>query len=192
VIDRKIAVGPRAAGDLRAPSRIRLARAADLDALPEIERAASALFTPYGLGALYGDVLTLDEEVLGAFGADRLWVAADGADCPVGFAYGIVVDGQMHLEEIDVHPAHGRRGLGAALVEAVCDRARRDGDAFVTLTTMLDVPFNAPFYEKLGFRVIAEAAIARGLRAVIESERARGFPVDRRVAMRKDLRASDP
>ena len=173
------------------PYRIRLARAADLDALLEIERAAAALFTPYGLGALYDDVLTLDEEVLGAFEADRLWVAADGADRPVGFAYGIVVDGQSHLEEIDVHPAHGRRGLGAALVEAVCDRARRDGDAFVTLTTMLDVPFNAPFYEKLGFRVIAESAIAPGLRAIIESERARGFPVDRRVAMRKDLRA-DP
>jgi ribosomal protein S18 acetylase RimI-like enzyme len=174
-----------------APYRIRLARAADLGALPAIERAASALFTPYGLGELYADVMTLDEEVLGAFAENRVWIAADGADRPVGFAYGIVVDGQAHLEEIDVHPDHGRRGLGAALVEAVCDRARRDGGAFVTLTTMLDIPFNAPFYEKLGFRVIAEAAIGPGLRAILEGERAQGFPVDRRVAMRKDLRPAD-
>ena len=40
------------------------------------------------------------------------------------------------------------------LVLQVCDWAAGNGYASVTLTTFRDVPWNMPFYERLGFRVI--------------------------------------
>jgi len=51
---------------------------------------------------------------------------------PVGFALVEILDGAAHLEEIDVHPAHGRRGLGSALVRAVCEWARQSELSAVT------------------------------------------------------------
>ena len=52
------------------------------------------------------------------------------------------------LEEIDVHPDHGRRGLGRRLVSAVCAWAARGGHRWLTLTTFRDVPFNMPFHAR--------------------------------------------
>mgnify|MGYP002065158006 CR=1 FL=1 len=48
--------------------------------------------------------------------AGRLWVTADENDQPVGFAAVELVDGRPHIQELDVHPDHGRRGLGGAAI----------------------------------------------------------------------------
>lgn len=50
-----------------------------------------------------------------------------------------------------MHPEHGRRGIGGALVGSVCDWARASGIASVTLTTYREIPWNEPFYRRLGF-----------------------------------------
>jgi GNAT superfamily N-acetyltransferase len=53
----------------------------------------------------------------------------------VGFAHVKVLEPRAaHLEEIDVHPEHGRRGLGTQLVMAVCEWAATEGYRSVTLT----------------------------------------------------------
>jgi len=53
----------------------------------------------------------------------HLWVALTD-DVPVGFAHAeLIARDAVHLEEIDVHPDHGRRGLGAKLVLRVCEWA---------------------------------------------------------------------
>ncbi len=57
----------------------------------------------------------------------------------------LVADDLLHLEEIDVDPSHGRRGLGTALVNAVCEWASDSGHALLTLTTFRAVPWNLPF-----------------------------------------------
>ena len=88
-----------------------------------------------------------------------------------------------HLAEIDVLPAHGRRGLGTRLVEEVCHWAASAGYESVTLTTFRDVPWNMPFYERLGFRVVAGAGRSAALRAIVEDETRRGLDPSRRVAM---------
>ena len=49
----------------------------------------------------------------------------------------------------------------------------------MTLTTFRDVPFNAPFYARVGF---VEAHDAR-LKALLENEVARGVAIAPRVAM---------
>jgi ribosomal protein S18 acetylase RimI-like enzyme len=73
-------------------------------------------------------------------------------DPPVGFAAVIELDGHWHLEQIAVHPDHGRRGIGAALLGAA--RAGRDG---ITLITFREVPWNGPWYARHGFTELPEA-----------------------------------
>lgn len=57
-------------------------------------------------------------------------------DVPVGFAHVEVIEPEAaHLEEIDAHPDHGRRGLGAKLICEVCQWAANNGYSAVMLTT---------------------------------------------------------
>jgi GNAT superfamily N-acetyltransferase len=55
----------------------------------------------------------------------------------------------------------------------------------VTLTTFRDVPWNGPFYERLGFRVVAGAELSAALRAIADDETRRGLDPSRRVAMER-------
>ena len=41
----------------------------------------------------------------------------------------------------------------------------------MTLTTFRDVPWNMPFDERLGFRVIPSAELVHARRAIVEDER---------------------
>lgn len=172
---------------LVAPYRIRKARPADLALLPTVEAEAGKLFAGIGLGGITeGDATSL-EDFTECQEAGLLWVAVDGDDVPVGFAYVEIVGGQPHLDELDVHPDHGRRGIGAALVRAVIDWTRSKGYAGLTLTTFREVPWNMPFYAQLGFRVLAGAELTLELRALVDAETRRGLPPEQRVVMRHDL-----
>jgi GNAT superfamily N-acetyltransferase len=166
---------------------IRPARLDDLSALPDIERAANALFADYGLAEQLSDFLTPMESLHEGVMTDRLWVAANDLDQPVGFALASVVGDNAHLDELDVHPAHGRRSLGATLVEAVCGWARASGYHAITLTTLRYIPWNAPWYQRLGFRVLEEDELSPALCDLLKYEIQRGLPADQRVAMQRAL-----
>jgi len=168
------------------PVSIRLARPADVPALPPIERAAARLFE--GLEENVADGETFSETHLEA--ARRrgcLWVATTPGDAPVAFALVEPMDGVLHLEEIDVHPDHARRGIGRRLIERVVARAREAGLAAVTLSTFRNVPWNAPYYERLGFRELSEPGWTPGIRARAAREVRQGLDTARRVVMRLDL-----
>lgn len=92
--------------------------------------------------------------------------------------------GTAHLQQLAVDPAHGRRGLGSALVDACCEQARQRGYGQLTLTTFRDVPYNAPWYARLGFVVIDEpiSVVARH----VKQERPYGRLAPR-VAMSRPL-----
>lgn len=171
---------------------IRLARPAELPALPAIERAAAALFAPYGLEALFGDVLTPPQALAAGRAAGLLWVAVDEHDQPVGFALATKMPHSLHLDELDVLPEHGRRGLGTRLVETILQQARQRGYPAVTLTTLETVPWNAPFYRRLGFRVLPPPEMPAELKALLAEEIARGLPSAGRVAMQLDLSPQHP
>jgi GNAT superfamily N-acetyltransferase len=170
--------------------RIELARPDDISHLPAIERAAGRLFASSDVGetALLNDETSL-EQLRHAQQAGHLWVARDTRSELVGFGFVEIVDGQPHLEEIDVHPAHGRRGIGRALVEAICSWARAAGYTYLTLTTFRDVAWNAPFYAKAGFRILAREGVTAGVEAIVCDEASRGLDPARRVVMRRELRA---
>ncbi len=118
----------------------------------EIEQAADELFRAY-----FG-VLPWDENAAapGEHGyRERLLEAHDGPTV-LGFARMLEVGDTLHLEQLSVRPEHARQGIGAALVTAVLADAREHGFRSVTLRTFADVPWNAPFYERCGFRTVAE------------------------------------
>ena len=152
--------------------------------LREIEKAGDEMFMAHlGLGPLpNGD--------FGGHLIDAAVVLVAG-DPAVGFASVTVVDGEAHLAQLSVDPASGRRGIGTALVAAVCDWARSQNYAAVSLTAFRDIPWNAPFYTRLGFRVIDQ--LAPQIAAVRDHERAQGDDaLGARVAMRKDLLSHSP
>jgi GNAT superfamily N-acetyltransferase len=167
--------------------QIRPANIADLAVLAEIERAAATLFldTPYAF-LVDDEPLPLDF-VIQQFQAGRVWVAVDRRDTPIGYAITQEVDGKAYLRQVDVHPAHGRRGIGRELVKQVCVWAREQNYCRILLSTFLDIPWNAPFYAKLGFKVLPETELSPGFQQIRCREAEAGLPIDRRVIMYHDL-----
>ena len=158
------------------------ARPGDVPRLAAIELAAAALLQGHAPDAVLREV-TEEHRLRAAQREGRLWVAV--ADTrPVGFAHVEFLEpGIAHLEEIDVHPDHGRRGLGRRLVAEVCRWAARQGRQGVTLTTFRHLRWNMPFYASLGFIPIPPDALSPALAAVVRNERRRGLDPATRVVM---------
>jgi GNAT superfamily N-acetyltransferase len=168
---------------------IAAARERDLGQLAVIELAAATLLTGHAPDSVLKKATSRD--VLENARRDgHLWVVLLN-DAPVGFALVEVIEPRAaHLEELDVSPEHGRRGLGTRLVRHVCEWAAAAGCDSITLTTFRDVPWNMPFYARLGFQVVTDAALSSALRVVVEHERRRGLDPSRRVVMRKRVAPS--
>lgn len=167
------------------PATIALARPQDIPPLAAVELAAARLLEGHAPPHILEG--TIDPRRLhAARAAGRLWVAlAREEDAPVGFALvEMLADDWPHLEEIDVHPRHGRRGLGTALVRAVCGWAAREGYPQITLTTFRAVPWNMPFYRRLGFEVVPAEGLQAPIAAVVQAETDRGLDPGSRVVMR--------
>jgi len=117
----------------------------------------------------------------------RAWVTADADDRPIAYLLARRVDGVSHVEQVSVDPAHAGQGLGAGLIEHVADWARAHGSPALTLTTFADVAWNAPYYERLGFRRLPDGELTPGLREIRAEEAAHGLDEWPRLAMRRDL-----
>jgi GNAT superfamily N-acetyltransferase len=167
---------------------IRAARAAELPRLLEIERAAASLFEQVGLADLFANILTPEGDLEEGLATGRLWVATLSGGEPVGFALARLVGANAHLDELDVLPEYGRRGIGSALVETFLCWAESSGLRGATLTTLHDVPWNAPFYERFGFRVLGAGELSPALCELLRHEIERGLPAENRVAMYRPLR----
>jgi GNAT superfamily N-acetyltransferase len=153
-----------------------------IPALPTIELAAAQLLSGYAPESVLAE--TTDERTFADAARDgRLWVASAG-NTPVGFALvKMLADDLPHLEEIDVDPAHGRRGLGTALVKAVSEWATDSGYVLLTLTTFRAVPWNLPFYARMGFVEIPRETLRPELAAVVAEEAHRGLDPHTRMVM---------
>lgn len=157
---------------------VRTARCSDINLLAAIELAAGRLFPASRIPDpdRTHPVPALEQ----AMQADLLYVV-DVAGEVVGFASSSRCADRIHLDEISVHPAYGRKGYGRALVARVIDVARRRGLAGVSLTTFADVPFNAPFYASMGFREVPGAELDEALTTALAEERCQGMT--ERIAM---------
>ncbi|MFJ9852774.1 GNAT family N-acetyltransferase [Streptomyces sp. NPDC101150] len=162
----------------------------DLPVLRDIERAAGEAFRALGMAAIADDEPPSEAELTRYLLAGRLLAAygepgrGDGPERPIGYLVREPVDGCLHIEQVSVHPDHARRGIGRALIGRAEDDDRW-GAAALTLTTFAEVPWNAPYYERLGFRVLAEDELTPGLREIRADEARRGLDRWPRVAIRR-------
>jgi GNAT superfamily N-acetyltransferase len=145
--------------------RARKAEDADLEQLPDVEAAADELFVPLGIYDLPAPA-TAEERA-------RSWRVLVVGQPVQGFAVLELLDGAVHLEQLSVDPAHGRQGIGSALLAATVDAAREHGADRVTLLTYADVPWNAPFYARHGWQPARE--LTPGLRALRAREAGLGL-----------------
>jgi GNAT superfamily N-acetyltransferase len=165
---------------------IRPPSTAELPALRTIERLAGERFRGVGLPEVADDEPPSLDVLTRHTDQGRCWVAIDDAGGPIGYVLVDTVDGNAHVEQVSVHPDHQGSGVGRALMERVYEWASEAGMPAVTLTTFGDVPWNAPLYRHLGFRVLRDQELGPELRAVRDQETAHGLDPDRRVCMRRD------
>jgi ribosomal protein S18 acetylase RimI-like enzyme len=154
---------------------IRPARPADCAAMQAADLAATEMFRPTGLVDLdivIGDADDNTELYVSSMAEGWAWVAVETKqDSAVGYVHAKVEEGEVYIEQLSVDPAHGRRGLGRALVEAVCAAAYERGFHTVVLSTFRELPWNGPFYRGMGFEEIGETALLPWMTAVREREK---------------------
>ncbi|MFB6724722.1 GNAT family N-acetyltransferase [Kribbella sp. NPDC056345] len=164
---------------------IRPAVAAELPGLQALELAAGELFRGIGMNDIAEHPPPPLETFEHARQAGRLWVITGADDRPVGFVLVEIVDGAAHIEQVSVHPEQQGRGLGRALIDHVVSWAAAQGLPTLTLSTFREVPWNAPYYARLGFVELSRAELTSGLLAVLAAETAFGLDPATRVFMRR-------
>lgn len=170
-----------------APMRMRAAGPDELPLLQDIERAAGRCFRDIGMPEIADDEPLPLEELARCQQAALAWVAADDADIPVAYLIADRVDGNLHVEQVSVHPDSARRGVGRSLLDHLAHQATREGAPALTLTTFTEVPWNAPYYERCGFRLLDDGGLTPGLRRIREHEAAHGLDRWPRSCMRREL-----
>lgn len=163
---------------------VRPAQGDELRHCQEIERAAGEPFRELDMHAVADDEPLPVSDLEKFRAAGGLWVAEDPVcDQLVGYVLVAPVDGCAHIEQVSVRPSHARRRIGRTLI----DRAAREwGDLPLTLTTFGQVPWNAPYYRRIGFRELSESELTPGLRYIRNRERELGLDRWRRVSMRRE------
>ena len=167
--------------------QIRGASPDDFEALQNIERAAGAQFADVGMPEIANDEPFSSDELRDYYERGHAWVLADESGAPIGYAVVDEIDRAAHIEQVSVHPDHQGHGYGRVLLDAIAVWAQMQGLAALTLTTFRDVPWNGPYYERYGFRVLQLSELTPGLAAVRARETADGLDPDLRICMRLDL-----
>jgi N-acetylglutamate synthase-like GNAT family acetyltransferase len=168
---------------------VRAMSRADIPAVQEVERDAGTRFANCDdprIARCANDAVFTSAELTEFIEQGRALVATDDG-VVVGFIVVDIIGGCAHIDEVAVTTSAGRRGHGAALVAAAHHWAVQRGLPAVTLTTFRDVPWNAPWYAKLGFREIAEQEWTAAIRDLREAEQRNGLAKELRVVMRQDV-----
>lgn len=165
---------------------IRLARSEDLQVLRAIERRAGRAFRSLGMNAVADDEPLSVPRLAGYQSAGLAWVAEVNGHV-VGYLLLDRMPETAHIEQVSVDPAHARRGIGALLIETASAWARHHNLRALTLTSFELVPWNAPYYARLGFVVLGDADLSPELREVRRVEADHGLDTWPRVAMQLQL-----
>ncbi len=180
-------------GRITSRYRIRPARYTDLDHLAGIEKRAAQRFRETTYAHLAEGEPMPWVKLYDRFLNGQVWVVyPEGETCLVGFAVVRELDQTAYLEEIDVDPRHGRRGIGRRIVETVLQWSKQEGYPVVTLSTFRSIPWNAPFYLKMGFRTWEDRDLSPGFQLIRQQEKAAGLPLYDRVIMYRDLEFYSP
>lgn len=166
---------------------IRSVRIDELPALQDIERAAGRCFRDIGMPEIADDEPLTLGELARYHHAGLAWVAANDADTPIAYLIADRVDGNLHVEQVSVHPDSARRGIGRLLLDHLAAQARSERVPALTLTTFTEVPWNAPYYARLDFRLLDDNGHTPGLREIRRCEAAHGLDRWPRACMRREV-----
>ncbi|AOJ83550.1 GNAT family acetyltransferase [Burkholderia savannae] len=173
----------------RTPIRIRAARIDEAPLMADIEAAAARRFGDVGMPHIASSPPTDLADLRARIDGDRALVAVDDA-CGriVGFAmYRMLDASRLYLEELDVAPEHAGRRIGSALIEAVAARALGAGVRQIVLSTFRHVPWNAPYYRRLGFVDLDDDMLDPVLAAIRAAHVAHGLDESQRVFMSRPV-----
>ncbi len=165
--------------------RIRPTTLSDVAALSAIERAAAGRFRDIPELAWLADGEVIPAEQHLDYAERGLSWLALANDQPVGFVLAEAHPSSLFIVELSVDLDWQGKGIGRQLIACVADCARKRGLTALTLTTFRDVPWNAPFYARLGFEMMTR--LTPELREKREEETAHGLAYDSRCAMRLPL-----
>ncbi|HVI91529.1 MAG TPA: GNAT family N-acetyltransferase [Dongiaceae bacterium] len=169
--------------------RLRAARAEEVGALQAIEQAAAQRFRQTDFAwvadAAPGSAATFAASI--AAGQLLVMEPLAGIDAgqPIAFAAFAAIDNGAYIEEVDVLPNHAGHRLAARLIDAVEPWARAQALPTLTLSTFRAVPWNAPYYRRLGFRDMGH--LGPGLAAIRERHRGLGLSDTQRVFLWRPL-----
>lgn len=156
--------------------------------LQDIERAAGEPFAQIGMTTVADDEPPSLATLRQFQQAGRAWVWTDDG-MAIGYLVAAVVDGNAHIEQVSVRPDHARRRIGKRLLDQAARWAAAAGLPAMTLTTFTEVPWNGPYYERLGFRYLSAGEETPGLVALRAAEQAHGLDRWPRACMRAELSA---
>ncbi len=160
----------------------------DIPALIAVDKAASALFAPTGL--INPDALE-DHVPASVFESempqDNVFVARNQHGWAVGFALVRPRGSGLYLDQVSVHPDHGQKGIGRALVIRVLTEAEQRKLPHVSLSTFRDLPWNGPFYASMGFKEIPHDKLEVYMREIEDAQRP-FMDVNQRCFMRRKVR----
>ncbi|WP_231665343.1 GNAT family N-acetyltransferase [Pseudomonas quasicaspiana] len=135
------------------PAIIRLAVPEDVQLLPAIEASAAQAFRMIDeLSWLAESPPMSIERHSQLIAQSTCWVALDAENRPQGFLSAEPHGIDLHIYELSVIQSMQGQGTGQHLIEAAKDYARSSRLSFVTLTTFTNVPWDAPFYSRMGFQ----------------------------------------
>jgi GNAT superfamily N-acetyltransferase len=165
----------------------RFAAPHDASAIRAIEFEAGQRFVSVGMTGIADAppmALALAERKIAA---GEIIVAVDADLICAGFVMFEPQTARIYVQELDVLTSHAGRRIGAALLEQVAQLARTRDLPQLVLSTYREVPWNAPYYRRLGFREIESAELDAALIARRDAHIARGLDESKRVFMRRDL-----
>jgi GNAT superfamily N-acetyltransferase len=150
-------------------THIRLATSEDFEGITKAELSAGELFRGTHMEWAVGET-TDRERLCEALGTDFLWVAAvNGA--VAGFLMGGTCDENFHIYEAATHQRYRGQKIGAKLIETALANAASKNIKAATLTTDRTLPWNAPYYYKLGFQLMNHDKLTKQLALILSAER---------------------
>jgi len=163
----------------------RIATLSDIDAILGIKSAARQQYRTIGL-VLPPTGAEARELLRRHIAEGRTWVSLVEAEIA---AYLIVerLEESLHIEQVTVHPRYAGQRIGASMINLAFELAARQKLQKVTLTTFADVPWNGPYYQRLGFTIIPEERLTLRLKELLQAEKDSNRTGLARVAMTRSL-----
>jgi GNAT superfamily N-acetyltransferase len=165
--------------------KLRPARPTELDTLRAIDDESGPMYAAAGVDLSCFDFshpFVQDEQTrwIRALADGRAHVATLAGEV-VGFSVLDTLDGAPYLDQLSVRTAFMRRGIGTSLLSHALRVSEAAGALW--LTTYAHLAWNAPYYERAGFRLVADEACGADIREVLQKQRAVMPAPELRIAM---------